>query len=57
VLLILLATVTIGLLWSISKPGDPRGHAIVHNTALLTAFTAASGAVVFAVVYLSPGLW
>lgn len=57
VLLILLATVTIGLLWSISKPGDPRGHAVVHNTALLTAFTAASGAVVFAVVYLSPGLW
>jgi hypothetical protein len=56
VLLILLATVTIGLIWAISKPADRRGHAVVHNTSLLTAFTAASAAVVFAVVYLFPGL-
>jgi cytochrome c oxidase subunit I+III len=57
VLLILLVSVTIGLLWSIFRPGDPRGHAVVDNMALLTTFAAASGAVVFAVVYLSPGLW
>jgi cytochrome c oxidase subunit I+III len=57
VLLILLATVTIGLVWAISQPADGRGHAVVYNTSLLTAFTAASAAVVFAVVYLSPRLW
>jgi heme/copper-type cytochrome/quinol oxidase subunit 3 len=57
VLLILLATVTIGLVWAISQPGDRRGHAVVHNTSLLTAFTATSAAVVFAVAYLSPRLW
>jgi cytochrome c oxidase subunit I+III len=57
VLAILLVIITIGLLWAVWRPHDRRGHAVVHNTSLITAFTGASAAVVFAVVYLSPRLW
>jgi hypothetical protein len=56
VLIVLLVTAGIGLLWVFGKPGDPRGHSVIHNVRLLAAFTGLSGAIVFAVVYLSPRL-
>ncbi len=56
VLLVLLVTITIALLWAIGRPGDPRGHTVLHNTRLMAAFTGVSGAVVFTAVYLSPRL-
>jgi cytochrome c oxidase subunit I+III len=54
---VLLAAATIGLLWAFGSPHDRRGHAVVHNTGLIAAFTGVSAAVVFAVVYLTPRLW
>jgi cytochrome c oxidase subunit I+III len=56
VLIILLVTTAIGLLWAIGAPRDPRGHTVAHNVRLMAAFTGLSAAVVFAVVYVSPGL-
>jgi cytochrome c oxidase subunit I+III len=56
-LIILLVSVTMGLLWAIGRPGDRRGHSVAHNVSLLATFTGVSAAVVFAVVYLSPRLW
>jgi cytochrome c oxidase subunit I+III len=52
-----LTALTISLLWAFGKPMDRRGHAVVHNVALIAGFAAASAAVVFSVVYLSPRLW
>ena len=47
----------VALLWSWRRPTDRRGHAVVHNTSLVTWFSAASAAVVFATLYLTPRVW
>ncbi len=47
----------VALLWSWRRPKDRRGHAVVHNTSLVTWFSAASAAVVFATLYLTPRVW
>jgi hypothetical protein len=57
VLIVLLAAVTIGLLWAFGRPLDRRGYAVVYNTSLLAAFTAVSALVVFVVIFVSPRLW
>ncbi len=54
VLVVLLVAVTIALLWALGRPADPRGHAVVHNTNLIAAFTGFTVVVVFLVVYVTP---
>jgi cytochrome c oxidase subunit I+III len=51
-----LAMLVLAQLWAWLAPRDPRGHAVVHNTALVTAFAGFSALVVFATVYLAPRL-
>jgi hypothetical protein len=51
-----LAMLVLAQLWAWLAPRDPRGHAVVANTALVTAFAGFSALVVFATVYLAPRL-
>jgi hypothetical protein len=54
VLSVLLVAITIAVSWSIGRPDDPRGHAVIHNTTLIAVFTGLTSAVVFLVVYITP---
>jgi len=49
-----LAMLVIPHLWSWGDAGDRRGHAVLHNTALVVAFAVLNGQVVLATVYLAP---
>jgi cytochrome c oxidase subunit I+III len=56
VLAVMIVVGGIGLAWALRSPQDPRGHGVAHNANLMAAYTAADAAVVFAAVFLSPGL-
>ncbi|HEU4830145.1 MAG TPA: cbb3-type cytochrome c oxidase subunit I, partial [Gemmatimonadales bacterium] len=47
----------VALLWAWRRPRDPRGHAVIHNTSLVSWFSAASAIVAFATLYLMPRVW
>ncbi|MDQ3137800.1 MAG: hypothetical protein M3Q93_09480, partial [Gemmatimonadota bacterium] len=51
---VLLAMVSVALIWAVARPRDARGHATVWNAALVYAFAAVSGAITFAALYLVP---
>jgi heme/copper-type cytochrome/quinol oxidase subunit 3 len=51
-----LAMLVLAQLWAWLAPRDPRGHAVTFNSALVIAFAALNGLVVFATVYLAPRL-
>ena len=53
---LVLAMLVLAQLWAWLAPRDPRGHAVVYNTALVSAFAGCSAVVVFATVYLAPRL-
>jgi hypothetical protein len=46
----------IALAWSLTRPRDPRGHAVAWNAMLVAGFAAVSAVVVFGVGCLSPRL-
>ncbi|MGE5925839.1 MAG: hypothetical protein ACM357_00680, partial [Gemmatimonadota bacterium] len=49
--------VFVALLWSWRRPADRRGHAVVHNTSLVSWFSAASAVVVLLTLYVTPRVW
>jgi cytochrome c oxidase subunit I+III len=51
-----LAMLVLAQLWAWLAPRDPRGHAVLFNTALVIAFGAVSGLIVLGTIYLSPRL-
>jgi cytochrome c oxidase subunit I+III len=51
-----LAMLILAQLWAWLAPRDPRGHAVVFNSALVLAFGAVSAVIVLATIYLSPRL-
>ena len=51
-----LAMLTLAQLWAWLAPRDPRGHAVVFNSALVLAFQAVSALVVLATLYVTPRL-
>jgi len=51
-----IAMLVLAQLWAWAAPGDPRGHAVVFNAALVGTFTALSGVVIVVLVYLTPRL-
>ncbi|HET7322182.1 MAG TPA: cbb3-type cytochrome c oxidase subunit I, partial [Longimicrobiaceae bacterium] len=55
--LILVAMLSLSLLWALFDPADPRGHAVTLNAVLVGYFAAASCLVVFATLYLTPRFW
>jgi cytochrome c oxidase subunit I+III len=52
-----LVMLSLAQLWAWLAPADPRGHAVLLNTALVSAFVAASAVVVTATTHLGPRLW
>ena len=56
VVVLCVAMLVAGQLWSWLAPHDPRGGAVILNTSLVVAFSAVSWLVVFAMVYLTPRL-
>ena len=56
VVLVLLVMVVVAQAWAWAAPGDPRGHAVAWNGALLATFAGVSWLVVAALVYGLPRL-
>jgi hypothetical protein len=54
VTLILLVMLGVAAVWAVARPGDARGHGAAWNASLLYYFTAASGAITVATLYLLP---
>jgi hypothetical protein len=54
VTLILLVMLAVAAMWAVARPGDARGHAAAWNASLLYYFTAASGAITVATLYVVP---
>jgi cytochrome c oxidase subunit I+III len=54
---LVLVMLSLALLWAWRAPTDPRGHAVLLNAALVSAFAAASAAVVTVATHLGPRLW
>jgi hypothetical protein len=56
VLLIFSVMLTFALAWSLLAPGDPRGHAVSLNAALVGFFAAGAWFVIAATLYIAPRL-
>jgi hypothetical protein len=56
VVVLAVAMLVTGQLWSWLAPDDPRGAAVVLNTGLVVGFSLLSWLVVFAMIYLTPRL-
>jgi cytochrome c oxidase subunit I+III len=56
VLVILLVMLAVAVVWTLGRPGDPRGHAVIWNSAMVYCFAAVSGAITVAALYLVPRL-
>jgi cytochrome c oxidase subunit I+III len=56
VVLILLVMLTVAVVWTVARPRDPRGHAVVWNTAMVYSFAAVSGTIAVVSLYLVPRL-
>ncbi len=52
--IILVGMSLVALIWTLLRPGDPRGHGVIWNAALMAWFAALSAAVVLGCVYLGP---
>jgi heme/copper-type cytochrome/quinol oxidase subunit 3 len=50
------AMLLLGQLWAWRAAHDPRGHAVVFNTALVGGFAALGSVILFAMVYVAPRL-
>jgi cytochrome c oxidase subunit I+III len=54
---LVLVMLSLAQLWAWRAPADPRGHAVLLNAALVSAFAAASAVAVTAMTHLGPRLW
>jgi hypothetical protein len=54
---LVVAMLSLALLWAWRAPADLRGHAVLLNAALASAFAAASAVVVTTVTHVGPRLW
>jgi cytochrome c oxidase subunit I+III len=54
---LVLVMLSLAQLWAWRAPTDARGHGVLLNTALVSAFAAASALVVTATTHLGPRLW
>jgi hypothetical protein len=55
--LVVTAMLLIALLWSVIRPGDVRGHAVVYNAGLAAQFALVSAVLVAFTLYVSPLWW